>query len=72
MTPHAVNIIDAQTSNISVHVGNNELTAPTHRGKLPVTICNNTGEELYEALFPNMHLVPQPPYNILPPFQIKI
>jgi hypothetical protein len=65
MTPYADGITDAQPSNVSVHVGNNEHTAATHCGTLPVTICNNTGEEMYDASFPNMHLVPAAPYNII-------
>jgi hypothetical protein len=29
-----------------------------------VTVCDNSGVELFDAAFPDMYLVPQAPYNI--------
>jgi hypothetical protein len=65
MTPHAEGLTDTCPSDISVHAGNDEYTAATHCGRLPVTLCNNEGVELYDAAFPEMHLVPKAPYNII-------
>jgi hypothetical protein len=60
-----ITIIRKKKSYISVHVGNNEHTAATHSGTLSVTVCDNSGLELYKVSFPDMHLVPQAPYNIV-------
>jgi hypothetical protein len=32
---------------------------------LSLTVCDNNGVELFDASFPDMHLVPEAPYNII-------
>jgi hypothetical protein len=65
MTPYPEGPTDTRPSDTSVHVGNNAFTSATPSGKLPVAVCDNSGTELYDAVFPEMHLVPEAPYNII-------
>jgi hypothetical protein len=69
MTPVAEGLMDARPCQISVHVGNSQHTAATRSGYLSVIVCDNTGTELFGAAFPDMHLVPQAPLNIVSLFQ---
>jgi hypothetical protein len=52
MIPVSEGLTDTRPCGISVHVGNNEHTAATHSGTMSVTLCNNTGLELYKSVFP--------------------
>jgi hypothetical protein len=65
MTPCADGAIETKPSNVSIYVGNSANTAATHCGKLHVTICDNTGKDLHDASFHNIHLVPEAPYNTI-------
>jgi hypothetical protein len=65
MTPVSDGLTDTRPCGISVHVGSNEHTAATHSETLSVTVCDNCGYELYEVSLPDVHLVPQAPYNII-------
>jgi hypothetical protein len=65
MIPASEGLTNTRPCGISVHVGNNEHTAANHSGSLSVTVCDNSGLELYKVSFPDMHLVPQAPYNII-------
>jgi hypothetical protein len=49
MTPVSEGLTNARPCVISVHVGNNEHTVATHSGTLSVTVCHNTGLELYKV-----------------------
>jgi hypothetical protein len=65
VTPVSEGMTDSRPCNVSVHVGNSEHTSATYSGSLSVTVCDNAGVELFDASFPDMHLVPQAPYNII-------
>jgi hypothetical protein len=65
MTPNKRCITNSKPCDVTVHVGNSQHTSATHSGRLPVVVCDKTGVEQFKVTFPDMHLVPSAPYNII-------
>jgi hypothetical protein len=65
MTPNKSCLTDSKTCDMTVHVGNSEHTSATHSGRLPAMVCDKKGVEQFKITFPEMHVVPSAPYNII-------
>jgi hypothetical protein len=67
MTPNKWCITDSKSCDVTVHVGNSQHTSASHSGRLSLLVCDKTGAEWVKVTFPDMHLVPEAPYNIISP-----
>jgi hypothetical protein len=72
MTPEPEGISDSHPCNVSLHVGNSANTSATSRDHCLSPVATRPEWKLYDASFPDMHLVPKAPYNIFSPSEWRM